>query len=271
MANRETTKRSKAKEQRECMKIVFLGSGNVATHLAQALDALGHEILQVYSRTLGNARILADKVGAAPTDRIEELSHEAHLYIFSLKDDALAGVINAMPHTRGIWVHTAGSISIDLFAPRAKSYGVLYPLQTFSRDREVHFKQVPFFIEGSDDEITRVLEELALSLSENVHRLDSERRAVIHLAAVFACNFTNHMYALAEEIIDEQKIPFEVLKPLVSETAHKVMEMSPRDAQTGPAVRYDEKVMQAHLDRISSPSTRELYSLLSKSIHSRSR
>ncbi len=264
-------KKSKTKEQGECMKIVFLGSGNVATHLAQALAALGHEILQVYSRTLGNARILTEKVGATPTDRLEELNHEADLYIFSLKDDALAEVINAIPHTRGIWAHTAGSVSIDLFASRAKKYGVLYPLQTFSRDRVVHFKQVPFFIEGSDEETTRVIEDLARSLSENVHRIDSEKRAVIHLSAVFACNFTNHMYALAEEIIGEQNIPFEVLKPLILETAHKVMEMTPRDAQTGPAVRYDEKVMQAHMERINSPSTRELYTLLSKSIHSRSR
>lgn len=250
------------------MKIVILGSGNVATHLAVALKALGHEIQQVYSRTYENAVILSKKVDAQPIDKINQVVDTADLYVFSVKDDALRQVINAMPHTRGIWVHTAGSVPMDMFSSRAKEYGVLYPLQTFSKERNLSFKEIPLFIEASSQSTFVAIEDLANSLSNQVHHLGSDKRSYLHLAAVFACNFTNHMYRLAGDIIQEEGVPFDVLKPLILETASKVMEMSPANAQTGPAVRYDEKVMQAHINQLRSPQLKELYTLLSKSIHS---
>lgn len=250
------------------MKIVIIGSGNVATHLASALHDRGNQILQVFSRTYMNALALAESVEAEPIDSLNRVSDTADLYLFSIKDDALASVIQEMPHSKGIWVHTAGSISMDVFSERVNEFGVLYPLQTFSRDRKMHFNDIPLFIEASSESTLHILNTIAASLSGTVLHLPSQKRSLLHLAAVFACNFTNHMYKLAEEIIGEEDIPFDVLKPLIIETARKVMEMDPADAQTGPAVRYDEKVMQKHVDRLNTPQLKEIYKLLSESIHS---
>lgn len=248
------------------MKIVFIGSGNVATHMATALEASGNEIVQVYSRTPDNAALLARRVGAEPIDNIGDIYCAADLYIFSLKDDALPGIIAQMPPTAGVWVHTAGSIPISVLSPH-KERGVLYPLQTFSRDREVNFWDIPVFIEGDRAETTALLRDLAEMISGNVHLLSGDKRRVLHLAAVFACNFANHMYTLASEIVGEEEIPFHLLNPLITETAAKVSVMDPRRAQTGPAVRVDEKVIQRHLELLSDPLKRQIYSLLSKSIH----
>jgi len=249
------------------MKIVLLGSGNVATHLAKALRASGNEIVQVYSRTAAHAKMLTAQTGGEPVSALEDVYTSADLYIFSLKDDALPDVIRQMPQTEGVWVHTAGSIPATLFASRKEAYGVIYPLQTFSRDRTITMHDVPLFIEGSTPETTRFLLNLAVTLSAHVFPLSGERRRYLHLAAVFACNFTNHMYTLAAEILRKEQLPFDVLKPLITETAAKVMVMDPDKAQTGPAVRFDEGVMQRHLALIDEPLAKEIYSLISKSIH----
>lgn len=250
------------------MNIVFIGSGNVATHLAISLKALGHSIKNIYSQTIENAETLSAKVDAEPTVKLSEIDLDADIYIFSVKDDVLHSLIDDMPHTKGIWVHTAGSVPMNLFSYRTKKYGVIYPLQTFSKDREISLSDVPLFIDGSNPETTCFIEEIANSLSSNVIHIDGEKRAVLHLAAVFACNFTNHMYTLAQDIIENEKLSFDVLKPLIMETAFKVMDMPPVKAQTGPAVRLDHKIMQSHLDKIKSPEIKQLYKLLSQSIHS---
>lgn len=253
------------------LRVVMLGSGNVATHLAQALHTMNHDILQVYSPTYKNAERLAEKVHAQPMDRLESVTRTAQLYLFSVKDDALPSVIQQMPRTQGVWAHTAGSIPMNVFASRAHTFGVLYPLQTFSKAREIHFQTIPLFIEANNQEAYNLLESVARTLSNTVYPLPGDKRALLHLAAVFACNFTNHMYHLAQEIIQEGDIPFDALKPLIAETAQKVMEMPPREAQTGPAVRYDETVMREHLQRLSTPQLKELYTLISKSIHRHTR
>lgn len=252
------------------MKIIFIGSGNVATHLAKALHASGNDILQVYSRTLSHAGELAEQVGGKYTDDIRHIECDADIYVFSVKDDALPGTLPRMPRTNGVWVHTAGSMPMDVFAPYREDYGVVYPLQTFSKRRDINFLGIPVFIEGSNPATTGKIETLARSVSENVRHLESGKRRKLHLAAVFACNFTNHMYTLAEEILAEDGIGFDVLQPLIAETAAKVREMSPRKAQTGPAVRFDEHVMQKHLEWIGDEQMREIYTLLSKSIHNHS-
>ncbi len=249
------------------MKIVILGSGNVATHLARALKASGNEIVQVYSRTTANAEMLAAQTGAEPVTELKAVDPSADLYIFSVKDDALPEVIRQMPQTEGVWVHTAGSIPATLFSSRKEAYGVIYPLQTFSRNRTLTMRDIPLFIEGSNPETTLFLEHLAATLSAHVFPLSGEKRRYLHLAAVYACNFTNHMYTLAAEILRKEQIPFDVLKPLITETAAKVMVMDPVKAQTGPAVRFDEEVMQRHLALIGEPLAKEIYFLISKSIH----
>lgn len=251
------------------MRIVFIGSGNVATHLAKALSDAGNKIVQIYSRTLGNAQSLAENFSADFTDNIQDIDPSADIYIFSVKDDVIAELLSKMPHARAIWIHTAGSVPMDIFSTFTENYGVIYPLQTFSKKRKINFSEVPVFIEGSSDSVCSIVENLAKSISQNVRFLSGEKRRHLHLAAVFACNFTNHMYVLAEEIIGKENIPFDVLNPLIKETATKATEISPKEAQTGPAVRFDEQVMAKHLQLIDDEQIKEIYKLLSKSIHKR--
>lgn len=249
------------------MKIVFIGSGNVATHLAIAAKQKGHCILQVYSRSAENARLLAEKVNASYSDTLSQINPSADIYIFSVKDDALGQVLAEMPITKGFWIHTAGSVSINIFRPYHDRYGVLYPLQTFSKKREIDFEKIPLFIEANDSKVCEQLQEFAGGLSPIVHYIESEKRRYLHLAAVFACNFVNHMYATAAQLLEKNQIPFDVLLPLIDETAAKVHQLHPREAQTGPAIRFDEQVMNAHIDLIDDALIRELYRLISQSIH----
>ena len=248
------------------MKIILIGAGNVATQFATALTGKGHTLLQVWSRTAAHAEALAESVGAVPLTDMGKISPHADIYLFCVKDDALPQVIARMPDTGGLWAHTAGSLPMELFAARKSHYGVIYPLQTFSRNRALSFEEIPLFIEGSTPANAAMLEQLAHTLSHNVYHLTGAKRKKLHLAAVFACNFVNHLYALSAEILNEEELPFDVLLPLIAETAAKVREMAPVAAQTGPALRGDEKVMQQHLDQIVDPHVREIYRLLSGSI-----
>jgi predicted short-subunit dehydrogenase-like oxidoreductase (DUF2520 family) len=249
------------------MKIVFIGSGNVATHLAIAAKQKGHCILQVYSRSAENARLLAEKVNASYSDTLSQINPSADIYIFSVKDDTLGQVLAEMPITKGFWIHTAGSVSINIFRPYHDRYGVLYPLQTFSKEREIDFEKIPLFIEANDPKVREQLQEFAGGLSPIVHYIESEKRRYLHLAAVFACNFVNHMYAIAAQLLEKNQIPFDMLLPLIDETAAKVHQLHPREAQTGPAIRFDEQVMNSHIDLIDDALTRELYRLISQSIY----
>lgn len=276
------------------MKIVFIGSGNVATHLSIALKEAGNQIIQIYSRTIQNSQILAEKVGAEAINDINYIKRDANLYIFSLKDDILPLIVNQMPVTDGIWVHTGGSVSIELFnsdnpsitpnlniqkipttpkndkpetAFRIKKYGVIYPLQTFSKNRSLDFSKVPIFIEGNSFETEGFLTELAKTISDDVKLLKSDQRKYLHLSAVFANNFSNHMYTISNEILKKAGVPFNVLKPLIAETAAKVMEIEPLDAQTGPAVRLDENILNKQLELIEDKEVREIYRHISKSIN----
>ena len=230
------------------MRIALIGRGRVATHLLKALLLAGHEVISVNSRTL------------------EELPTTADIYILSVKDSALQDVIHNAVKGREeqLFVHTAGSMSLDLFKGCCTRYGVLYPMQTFSLEREVDFREIPLFREGKDKRIR----ELAEGISEHVYELSSDDRRYLHLAAVFACNFTNHCYTLAAEVLEKKGLPFDVMLPLVDETARKVHELHPHEAQTGPAVRGDENVMNAQAALLDGRN-KEIYELLSKSIQER--
>ena len=244
--------------------IVFIGAGNLATNLAKALYHKGFRIVQVYSRTMESARTLAEKVEAEYTTDLQEISKDAKLYIVSLKDAALVDLLSQITEGKqnSLLVHTAGSIPMSIWEGHAERYGVFYPMQTFSKQREVNFQEVPFFVEAKRPE------DVAATLSEKVYEASSEQRKSLHLAAVFICNFTNHMYALAADLLEKYNLPFDVMLPLIDETARKVHELAPRDAQTGPAVRYDENVMNNHLAMlVDSPTLQEIYKLMSKSIH----
>lgn len=251
------------------VKIVLLGSGNVATHLGRALLLTDNDVVQVYSRTKANAQALADVLGCDATDDVDDVRADADMYIFSVKDDALPSLVQkiAPRNASALYLHTAGSVNIDIFKGYARRYGVLYPMQTFSKSREFSFRQVPCFVEASDDTVLAAVEALAQSVTDNVTILPSAKRKSLHLAAVFACNFTNHCYRMAERVLADAGIDFSAMLPLIDMTAQKVHEMSPRDAQTGPAIRYDENVINCHLDMLDDDIMREVYAFMSRSIH----
>lgn len=249
--------------------IVLIGAGNVATHLGAALRRAGYDVKQVYSRTEASARTLAERLDTAWTTCLDEVRADAGLYIVSIKDSAFGEVLPQLTrrNASALYVHTAGSMPLSVWEGLADRYGVLYPLQTFSRRREVDFSEVPFFVEANSAEDTGLLCRLARELSKRVFMASTEQRGYLHIAAVFACNFTNHLYALCQELLAKHDLPFEVMLPLIDETARKVHELSPAEAQTGPAVRYDENVISHHLQLLADrPDLAKLYELLSKDI-----
>lgn len=272
------------------MKIVLIGAGNLATHLGKALRAAGHDMLQVFSRTMQSAETLASLLDAEPLTDIAQVRDDADVYIISVKDSALVqlvaqlcrheadglgedGVVNALrkakkgEHER-VFLHTAGSMPMSVFKGMAQHYGVLYPMQTFSKQREVDFSIIPCFVEANDEFAQKQIEGLAREISGRVYLLSSEDRKYLHLSAVFACNFANHCYAISQELLEEHGIPFDVMLPLINETAAKVHEMKPKDAQTGPAVRYDENVIDKQSKLLENhPHFKKVYDSMSKSIH----
>jgi len=250
------------------MKIIFLGSGNLATRLSLEMHRKGMQIGQVYSHTPENAQQLAALLGCPWTTDPETVDTDADLYVFSLKDTVLADVIARVRPNEGLWVHTAGSMPMDVFRGHAHRYGVLYPMQTFSKDCPVDFKEIPVFVEASTPDVLAQTEQLARSVSDRVEEMSTERRRRLHLAAVFACNFVNHCYALAADVLGRDGIPFDVMWPLIDETARKVHRLPPVEAQTGPAVRYDRNVMDRQCAMLDGePERKALYEMMSRSIH----
>ena len=246
-----------------------MGAGRLATQLAKALKNAGHDILAVYSRTMESAEALSRIVGGSPTNSIKALPLSADAYIIAVKDSVLPGVISQLAQDREQqpFFHTAGSVPMSVFGGH-ECHGVIYPMQTFSKERDVDFSRVPLFIEGSNERACSIAKELSASVSHDVTMLSSSQRRYLHLAAVFACNFANHCYALAAQLLEIHGLPFSAMLPLIDETAQKVHDMSPRHAQTGPAVRYDENVMQAHLELLEDDSViQDVYRLMSLSIH----
>lgn len=251
------------------MKVVLIGAGNLATNVGKALKYAGHDIVQVYSRTMSSAEALASVLGAVAVNDAESLRNDGDVYLLAVKDSVLASLIPRICAGRegGVFAHTAGSMSIDLFRGYAEHYGVFYPMQTFSKERAVDFRNVTCFIESSDPSSCKVLEELARSITPRVMTLSSEDRKYLHLAAVFACNFANHCFALSERLLASRGIGFDVMLPLVDEMVSKVHALSPRAAQTGPAVRNDSNVMEEHLRLLDDDEKlQEIYRLLSDSI-----
>ena len=248
--------------------VTLIGAGNVAVYLGKALHKAGYSIREVYSRTQNHAQALASVLGAVPVWSPENIDTHSNFYIFSLKDDSLPEVLASMPPVNGIYIHTSGSTDMNIFKPCAKNYGVCYPLQTFSKNREINFATIPLFIEGSNPDVESQLLKMAMDLSGQVTILSSEKRKFLHLSAVFACNFSNHMYTLASSILEAQELPWQYLLPLIGETAAKVTDMHPKEAQTGPAVRNDQTIMQKQLELLTNENTRELYRVVSRGIDS---
>lgn len=254
------------------MLVTLIGAGNLATQLGLALKEKGHKFLQVYSRTSLSAEALAGKLVAKPVTNPEDIEDKADIYICAIKDDAIQNVLSGINFGKGILVHTAGSIPMDILSNYASCYGVIYPLQTFSKNRKANFSEIPVFVEANTPECLKIITELASGLSDNVKHLDSEKRKQLHLAAVFACNFVNHLYAISGELLNEQELGFELLLPLIDETAKKVHEISPALAQTGPAKRFDKSVIDKHMSLLKDhPEWMELYDKLSRDIYNKNK
>ena len=251
------------------MRVVLIGAGNLATNLGKALFRAGHEIVQVYSRTKASAVALAEVLKSSYTITLDDVTEDADIYIIAVKDSVLPSVATSLyeKHGERFVVHTAGSMSMDVLPFEHR--GVFYPMQTFSKNKEVDFSVIPCFVEAHHEEDVQTLKKLALTISDTVYELDGENRRYLHLAAVFCCNFANHCFDLGATLLKEHgNIPFSVMLPLIDETAAKLYSMSPREAQTGPAVRWDENVMSKHLQLLAdTPDMQKIYELMSKSIH----
>lgn len=248
--------------------VVFIGAGNLATQLAQALTRKGIKVKQIYSRTLESAKELAKKVDADCIDDLSLLMNDADLYIISVKDSAIEEVLmNLSLDKDRLVVHTAGSISMEVMSGSTNHYGVFYPLQTFSKFRMIDFSEIPICIEANDSSTLLKLQQLAERLSSSVYPINSEKRKTLHLAAVFVNNFVNHFYAIGSEILEGKNLDFDLLKPLIRETASKIDSMTPLEAQTGPGRRNDQGVINAQLKLLQDqPEFQKIYSFVTESI-----
>lgn len=248
--------------------IVIIGAGNLASQLALALTDKNIRVQQIFSRKMESARELAGKISAGFTNNLTELIRDADLYVIAVKDSAIPEVLeNLQMNEDQLIVHTAGSVPMSILEGFSTNYGVFYPLQTFSKTRKVNFSHIPICIEANHPANFMKLETLGKQLSGSVNQINSEERKALHLAAVFTNNFVNHLYAIGADILHEKKLNFELLKPLITETAAKVQELQPLDAQTGPAKRYDNTIIEAQLNLLESqPEYRKIYSFVTESI-----
>jgi predicted short-subunit dehydrogenase-like oxidoreductase (DUF2520 family) len=250
------------------MRIVLFGTGNLATRLGIALRAQNAEIVQVFGRSKKSGQLLSGMLGCDFTSVKSEIRLDADLYILAVSEGAIPEILADVPLTDQLVVHTSGSLSIDLLSPFASNYGVFYPLQTFSKQKPVDFLPIPVCIEANSQDNLAKLETLARTISGQVFHVNSGQRRQLHLAAVFVCNFVNHLYAIGEELLLEQHLEFDLLKPLIRETAEKIMLFPPHLVQTGPAVRGVQQILDQHEKMLEShPEWQILYDLLSTDIH----
>ncbi len=249
------------------LNIVFIGAGSLATHLSLALKKQGYTIVQVYSRTIQSAKILADKLDCTYTIDPQKVINSASIYFVAINDSAYEEVLPKIDFNARLVVHTAGSMPMHALAPYSCNIGVFYPLQTFSKERDICFREIPIFFEAEKQNNAELLKKMAEDLSGRVFEINSEQRRDLHLAAVFCCNFVNHLYMLSADIVEHNGLDFEILMPLIRETASKIGEMHPAVAQTGPAVRYDKNIINNHLALLENDKVKQkIYELLSTSI-----
>ena len=245
------------------LQVVIIGSGNVAQHFIKALaNSANAKVVQAFARHLQDLEHLLP--ATAITSSYESLK-EADVYIIAVKDDAIAHVSSQLPFTGRLVVHTSGSSGMEQLDNKNRR-GVFYPLQTFSKNKEIDFYVVPLCLESEQEADYQILEDLANGLSRSIYKIDSEQRKALHVAAVFVNNFTNHMYTIGDEICSQNNIPFGILGPLIQETADKINTLSPKNAQTGPALRHDGQTIQKQVDLLEKENHKELYTLITQSI-----
>jgi predicted short-subunit dehydrogenase-like oxidoreductase (DUF2520 family) len=249
------------------MKIVILGSGNVAAVLGRKFKAAGHDILQIYSRNASAASELAYEWDTDSTNYISMITKEADVYIVAVNDEAIASVVTDLRLPGKVVAHTAASVPADILKKVTDHYGVFYPLQSL-RKETTELPDIPVYFDGHDDIAKNRLRSLALTVSDGkVLEGSDEERLKLHVAAVVVSNFVNHLYVLAADYCRKEGISFEQLLPLIAETAHRVQDVSPRDSQTGPAIRHDAETIRRHIELLDKhPQLRNIYLLLTESI-----
>ncbi|MGL4909180.1 MAG: Rossmann-like and DUF2520 domain-containing protein [Bacteroidales bacterium] len=250
-------------------RIVCIGAGNVASYLVPALYQAGYNIVQVCSRTIAKATIIAKQVNSSAVDNIAALDATADMYIVMVCDSEIENVLQQGRFGRGLVVHTSGSTAMSVFAKTTiEHYGVLYPLQTFTVQGQIDFLNTPFYIEANLLRDEKRLKSVAASLSSKVFAIDSTQRLHLHIAAVFACNFTNHMFAISQYLLQQSNLEFEALSPLIQATLSNTLSGgNPAERQTGPAVRGDDNIVQQHLSALSqNQMERDIYQVISENI-----
>lgn len=251
----------------EIHKVAIIGTGNIAWHLARAMHRSGMDITCIISRSMQRAAELSEDVSATPLDDPDNVQEQPDMYLLCVGDDALPEVQEEYAGKGPLVVHTSGSTGIGVLSADKNATGVLYPLQTFTRGVEMTYDRIPFLVEGSAEEVTLRLEQLAGKISREVHQINSQQRRQIHVSAVFACNFSNHLSAIAGRLMQQSGLSFDLLMPLIEETTRKLRDKSPEEAQTGPAVRNDLTTIEKHMETLGSlPEEQEIYRLLTESI-----
>ena len=254
----------------QTIRITLIGAGHLATRLGLALKGAGHEFVQVYSRTMESASTLASLLDAEATIEPLSIRPDAQLYICAVKDDALDSILKKLAIGSGVLVHTAGSLPLNILLSCSQKVGVFYPMQTFNKNKEVDFESIPIYIEAQNPEVANFLVALANQLSTKVQVVDGSKRLNLHIAAVFACNFVNHLYTISYDLMTQNQLHFSDLLPLIRETAEKLTTLTPDKAQTGPAVRMDKAVIDSHLEQLQAyPDWQNLYEILSQGIYKR--
>jgi len=250
-------------------QIVIIGSGNVATHLGVKFSDAGCEILHIHSQNEEHAKALADNLGAEYGTDLTSIPPTANLYVLAVKDEIIGEISKGFTIQNGMIVHTSGSVGMEVFDDNFVNYGVFYPLQTFSKNIDLVSTKFPICVEANNQENLNLIKDLGIQLVEekNVHEMNSEQRKVLHLAAVFACNFSNHMFSIAETILKDKGLAFDLLRPLIRETVKKIQKGSPADMQTGPAKRNDTQIIDNQLNYLKDiPEFEQLYKLITQSI-----
>lgn len=244
------------------INVIIIGAGNVATQLYRTFPRVKElDVIQVFNRNPQNLNFVKE-----PEKRISQLKDlkKADVYIFAIKDEAIGEIAEKLEDRKAIYLHCSGSEPMNILS-KFTNHGVFYPLQTFSKNKPVHFEEVPLCIEANSEENLKFLKNLGSLLSDKVYEVSSEQRKALHLSAVFVNNFTNHLYTIAADYCKENELPFEILQPLIKETVAKIDTLPPFSAQTGPALRNDTKTISAHLELLNE-DRKKIYNVLTESI-----